>query len=203
MKQEPMVDNADDLKPETSLLGENWKIFKRNKFALLNMYLLLLLVVVAVLGRFLTKVNVVFDASMVRLSEKLLPPLTWFNSDIVPVSEAPAFGIYILGTDDLGRDVFARMLEGTFVSLTVGFVAVGKDNEITKIVSSGYKEVIDKLQEIVEESQTIGEIRRDLKPDDTAYWLFCSTYGLLMLAKSDFKKSKIKKIAMDTIDILI
>lgn len=79
----------------------------------------------------------------------------------------------------------------------------GKDNEITKIVSSGYKEVIDKLQEIVEESQTIGEIRRDLKPDDTAYWLFCSTYGLLMLAKSDFKKSKIKKIAMDTIDILI
>ena len=79
----------------------------------------------------------------------------------------------------------------------------GKDNEITEIVSSGYKEVIDKLQEIVEESQTIGEIRRDLKPDDTAYWLFCSTYGLLMLAKSDFKKSKIKKIAMDTIDILI
>jgi len=79
----------------------------------------------------------------------------------------------------------------------------GKDNEITKIVSSGYKEVIDKLQEIVEESQTIGEIRRDLKPDDTAYWLFCSTYGLLMLAKSDFKKNKIKKIAMDTIDILI
>jgi len=79
----------------------------------------------------------------------------------------------------------------------------GKDNEITEIVSSGYKEVIDKLQEIVEESQTMDEIRKDLKPDDTAYWLFCSTYGLLMLAKSDFKKSKIKKIAMDTIDILI
>jgi len=79
----------------------------------------------------------------------------------------------------------------------------GKDNEITEIVSSGYKEIIDKLQEIVEESQTMDEIRKDLKPDDTAYWLFCSTYGLLMLAKSDFKKSKIKKIAMDTIDILI
>ena len=35
------------------------------------------------------------------------------------------FGIYLLGTDELGRDVFARMLEGTFVSLMVGFVAVG------------------------------------------------------------------------------
>jgi ABC-type dipeptide/oligopeptide/nickel transport system permease subunit len=30
-----------------------------------------------------------------------------------------------LGTDDLGRDVFARMLQGAWVSLTVGFVAVG------------------------------------------------------------------------------
>ena len=79
----------------------------------------------------------------------------------------------------------------------------GKDNEFTEIVSLGYKEVIDKLQEIVEESQTMDEIRKDLKPDDTAYWLFCSTYNLFMRAKSDFKKSKIKKIAKDTIDILI
>ena len=33
-------------------------------------------------------------------------------------------GVYLLGTDELGRDVFARMMEGSFVSLTVGFVAV-------------------------------------------------------------------------------
>jgi len=79
----------------------------------------------------------------------------------------------------------------------------GKDNEIAEIVSSGYKEVIDKLQEIVEESQSLGEIRKDLNSDDTAHWLFSSSYGLLMLAKSDFKKSKIKKIAIDTIDILV
>jgi len=34
-------------------------------------------------------------------------------------------GIYLFGTDDLGRDVFSRMLQGAWVSLTVGFVAVG------------------------------------------------------------------------------
>ena len=39
--------------------------------------------------------------------------------------EVPTLGIYLLGTDDLGRDVFARMLQGAWVSLTVGFVAVG------------------------------------------------------------------------------
>ncbi|MBW2194536.1 MAG: ABC transporter permease, partial [Deltaproteobacteria bacterium] len=39
--------------------------------------------------------------------------------------EIPTLGIYLLGTDDLGRDVFARMLQGAWVSLTVGFVAVG------------------------------------------------------------------------------
>jgi ABC-type dipeptide/oligopeptide/nickel transport system permease subunit len=33
--------------------------------------------------------------------------------------------IYLFGTDELGRDVFARMLQGAWVSLTVGFVAVG------------------------------------------------------------------------------
>ena len=79
----------------------------------------------------------------------------------------------------------------------------GKDKEITEIVSSGYREVISKIREIVEEAQGMGEIRKDLDPEGTAHWLFCSTYGLLMLAKSDYKKSKIKKIAMDTIEILV
>ncbi len=125
MDQETYMENDIELKPETSLLGEQWAIFKKNKLALANLFFLLFLCIVAVLGKMLTKVYVVFDSSMVRLSEKFLPPLSPFNSDLVPAEEAPAFGLYLLGTDELGRDVFARMLEGTFVSLTIGFVAVG------------------------------------------------------------------------------
>jgi ABC-type dipeptide/oligopeptide/nickel transport system permease subunit len=33
--------------------------------------------------------------------------------------------MYLFGTDDLGRDVLSRMMQGAWVSLTVGFVAVG------------------------------------------------------------------------------
>jgi peptide/nickel transport system permease protein len=43
----------------------------------------------------------------------------------VPAPSWPRLGVYPFGTDELGRDVFARMLEGAFVSLSVGFVAVG------------------------------------------------------------------------------
>jgi peptide/nickel transport system permease protein len=38
---------------------------------------------------------------------------------------APPSARHILGTDDLGRDVFTRMLYGAGISLKVGFVAVG------------------------------------------------------------------------------
>jgi peptide/nickel transport system permease protein len=44
--------------------------------------------------------------------------------DIKNILIGPSFS-HILGTDDLGRDVFSRMLWGGRISLEVGFVAVG------------------------------------------------------------------------------
>jgi peptide/nickel transport system permease protein len=67
----------------------------------------------------------VLDPREVRLPDKLRPPLTAPNVAAVRAEARPRLGIYLLGTDELGRDVFARMLEGAFVSLSVGFVAVG------------------------------------------------------------------------------
>ena len=83
------------------------------------------LVVVAVAGKLLTEWWVVFDPAVVRLPDKLLPPLSAAGTDRIPAADLPAFGLYLLGTDELGRDVFARMLQGSFVSLSIGFVAVG------------------------------------------------------------------------------
>jgi len=82
------------------------------------------LVVIALLGKALTEWVVVFDPTLVRLPEKLLPPFAAARAELLPLDQFPVFGRYLLGTDDLGRDVFARMLQGSFVSLSIGFVAV-------------------------------------------------------------------------------
>ena len=112
------------LKPTASLFEERWDIFKRNHLAYFSFIFLMVLFIFAIIGKILTRWVVLFDPKLVRLPEKFLPPLTPFTSKIIPIEEAPMFNIYILGTDELGRDLFARMLEGTSVSLTVGFIAV-------------------------------------------------------------------------------
>ncbi len=113
------------LPPSKGLFQERWDILKRNRMAYGSFWFLMFLLALAFFGKVLTRYIVVFDPKIVRLSEKFLPPLTTFSSTITPREDAPTFGVYLFGTDELGRDVFARMLEGTSVSLSVGFVAVG------------------------------------------------------------------------------
>ncbi|GJL77190.1 MAG: peptide ABC transporter permease [Nitrospinaceae bacterium] len=125
MNQQAQIIEAETLPPQMGLFQERWEIFKHNPMAYFSFLFLGVLLALAVLGKVFTSTIVVFDPKVVRLSEKFLPPLTTFSSEITPKEDAPTFGIYLMGTDELGRDVFARMLEGTSVSLTVGFIAVG------------------------------------------------------------------------------
>ena len=114
------------LAPKQTRLQELWQLFKENRLAILGLIIFVLFFFTAVIGVILTSgQEPVFDPAMIRLQEKLLPPLTEPNVKSLQPAEVPTFGIYLFGTDDLGRDVFARMLQGAWVSLTVGFVAVG------------------------------------------------------------------------------
>jgi peptide/nickel transport system permease protein len=103
---------------------EFWRLFKKDQLALLGLIVLLLLIIAAILGKIMTEWIIIFDPSTVRLVDKFFPPLSLPSKQLL-VEDIPLFGIYILGTDELGRDVFARMLQGSFVSLSIGFVAVG------------------------------------------------------------------------------
>ncbi len=49
---------------------------------------------------------------------------------------SPPDGEHLLGTDDLGRDVLSRMIYGSRISLSVGFVAVGISVSIGIIIGS-------------------------------------------------------------------
>lgn len=82
-----------------------WSRFKRNKLAITGLGIILFLTLVAILAPFFTP----HHPDEQNLILRLTPPSRehWF------------------GTDDLGRDVFSRIIYGTRISLTVGFVAIG------------------------------------------------------------------------------
>lgn len=103
-----------------------WRRFRKNRAAALGMAAVAGFFLFALVGLAITRgERPVLDPREVRLPDKLKPPLARPNRDAVPAQSLPRLGIYVLGTDELGRDVFARMLSGGFVSLSVGFVAVG------------------------------------------------------------------------------
>jgi peptide/nickel transport system permease protein len=115
-----------ELPPQRTRLQEFWVQLRKNRLALAGMVIFGLFFVVAVVGMLLTtSASPVLDPSLVRLQEKLRPPLSGPNLESLLPEEVPPLRVYLLGTDELGRDVFARMLQGAWVSLTVGFVAVG------------------------------------------------------------------------------
>ena len=79
--------------------------FARHGGAVVGLGILAVIVLVAVVGPWLAPTNLYLSSS----AAQLLPP-------------GPA---HIFGTDDLGRDVAARMLHGAILSLQMGFIAVG------------------------------------------------------------------------------
>jgi len=97
-----------------------WKRFKRNRLAAAGSIVVLMLFIIALFANVVSP----YDPSDIDRKHILEPP-----SKSHP-----------LGTDDLGRDVLSRMILGSRISLSVGFVAVGIATIIGMIVGaiSGY-----------------------------------------------------------------
>jgi peptide/nickel transport system permease protein len=116
----------DFMPPERTPFQEFWKVFKRNRMAMFGLLILLIFFALSLTGMVTAGgEKPLLDPHTVRLPDKLKPPLSNPTIDSIPKENLPYFGIYFFGTDELGRDVFARMLQGAIVSLSVGFVAVG------------------------------------------------------------------------------
>ncbi len=122
---QPMIGSrVEPTAPPETLLKEAWQIFKKDRLAMASLVILILLLLAAIAGKTLTEWTTIFDPNTVRLVDKFLPPGSP-ASKLVSAQDKPTYGMYLLGTDEFGRDVFARMLQGSFVSLSIGFVAVG------------------------------------------------------------------------------
>ncbi len=125
-ESENNVHFEEPLAPKRTRLQEFWLLFSQNRLAILGLCIFILFFFSALIGLVLTSgKDPLFDPALIRLQEKLRPPLSQPSLETLRPEEVPKLGLYLMGTDDLGRDIFARMLQGAWVSLTVGFVAVG------------------------------------------------------------------------------
>src|SRR5690348_10174175 len=92
------------LGPPRTLWGDAWRRFRKHKLAMAGAAVLLFFILAVLMGPLLWRVDreeIDFTASMTSSSLK-----------------------HPLGTDDLGRDLFARVLFGGRISLAVGMVAM-------------------------------------------------------------------------------
>jgi peptide/nickel transport system permease protein len=91
-------------------LDKAWELFKENRLVQIASVLFLLIVLIAIAAPLLP----VADPTQQNLSRVLRPPFWMTGAD-------PS---HLFGTDHLGRDLLARMVWGSRVSLTVGVGAV-------------------------------------------------------------------------------
>lgn len=96
-------------KPMTPL-QEFWHYFKRNKGAVVGMFYIILMVLIAILAGVLAP-----HAPDEQFRQALLTPPVW--------EEGGAWE-FILGTDDVGRDLLSRLMYGARLSLLVGCLVV-------------------------------------------------------------------------------
>jgi len=93
-----------------------WRRLKRNRLAMLGLVVLLLMYSAAFLAPFIAP----HDPRTTELGDKLRPP----------GSEHP------LGTDPYGRDVLSRVIYGSRISLSVGFVSVAISTTLGTILGA-------------------------------------------------------------------
>lgn len=101
------MSNTNTSNKKRSQWVEVWRRLKRNKMAILGLIILIVLVLLAIFA------DVIANYDNVVIKQNLAHRL-----------QGPS-AAHWLGTDEFGRDIFARLVHGTRVSLQVGIVAVG------------------------------------------------------------------------------
>lgn len=91
-------------------IKEFWQHFKQNKGAVAGLALIIAFVIIALLAPLLAP----FDPTKLQADALRLPPVWAENGSWQ----------YILGTDDVGRDILSRLIHGARISMGIGFAVV-------------------------------------------------------------------------------
>lgn len=114
---------------ELTPLQETWYRLRQNTGAMVGLVIIVLFVVVAAFAPLLAP----SDPTAQVMADRKTPPLT--NG-------------YLLGTDDLGRDLLSRIIYGGRLSMTIGIVSVGiamAGGVAIGTVSGYYGGVVDRI----------------------------------------------------------
>ena len=95
---------------QTTTLRDIWQLFSQDKIALASFYVFLLLILTALFSRFIAPYH--SDQQFIGL--ELLPP-SWVQGGQIA---------YFFGTDDIGRDVFSRLIIGTSYTFGASLIVV-------------------------------------------------------------------------------
>lgn len=104
MSKNKLKNNLPAIEKPESRLKSMWDALKKNKAALFGLFVIIFLLIIAIIGPLITPYN----------------PNHQIMQD---VSQTPS-AKHWFGTDDLGRDIFSRVIVGTRISLFVGVAAV-------------------------------------------------------------------------------
>ena len=100
----PAASVSTETGPATST-NTAWRRFRRHRLAMAGTATILVLALGCFLGPYLLP----FDDTYIDILQRFAPPLS---------------GVHVLGTDELGRDILARLMMGGRISLAIGFLAM-------------------------------------------------------------------------------
>ena len=117
----PTIIETDAVPPELGFWKESWYQLSRNRAAMAGLVIIALFALMAILA-------------------PLIAPADPLAQTIPDRMTAPFTNGYMLGTDDLGRDMLSRLIFGGRISLVIGVVSVGISLAlgITLGITAGY-----------------------------------------------------------------
>ncbi len=91
------------LRPATTFIQDAWARFKRNKLGLVGLIIIVIMLIFAIIG-------------------PMVIPYDYRSQSLDNAFKAPG-AEHLMGTDNLGRDMFVRLAYGARISLACGFAA--------------------------------------------------------------------------------